>query len=64
MARFVAGAGIRRMALLPYNSAAGAKYQWLCAPFALADHQTQSAETMSALAELCRREGLAVQVGG
>jgi pyruvate formate lyase activating enzyme len=64
MARFVRGAGIRHMTLLPYNSAAGAKYQWLCAPFALKGRQTQSADAMSTLAEICREEGLAVQVGG
>ena len=62
--RFVNGLGIRRMALLPYNSAAGAKYQWIDRPYPLSDKVTQSSEYMNLLAGLCRAEGLQVQIGG
>ena len=63
-ARFVAGAGLTRVALLPYNGAAGAKYDWLGGDYALAEARAQSAATMERLAEVCRAEGLAVVIGG
>lgn len=64
IARFVAGLGLSRIVLLPYNGAAGAKYEWLGRGFALQDSVTQSDETMNELANICRRMGLTVQVGG
>lgn len=63
-ARFVAGLGLQRIVLLPYNGAAGAKYGWIDLPFALADEETQTEEYMASLADICRGEGLTVQVGG
>ena len=55
--------GIRKIALLPYNTAAGAKYQWLDRSFTLSD-KGQTEEYMASLADICRAEGLTVQVGG
>jgi pyruvate formate lyase activating enzyme len=63
-ARLVKGYGVERIALLPYNTAAGAKYKWLDRPYPLEATQGQSDEYMARLAEICRDEGLAVQVGG
>jgi pyruvate formate lyase activating enzyme len=62
--RLVADAGIKRIALLPYNSAAGAKYDWIGTPYELAESTTQTAEYMQGLADICRAAGLEVQVGG
>ena len=64
LAELAAELGISRLDLLPYNAAAGAKYEWLGAPFALREVETQSAEQMQHLAETCRRAGLTVGVGG
>jgi pyruvate formate lyase activating enzyme len=61
---FVANAGITRIALLPYNTAAGAKYDWIGAPYGLAERASQSEEQMQALAEICNVTGLEVQLGG
>ena len=63
-ARFVAGLCLQRIVLLPYNGAAGAKYGWIDQPFILADRETQTEEYMVSLADICRDEGLLVQVGG
>ncbi len=64
IARFVAGLAVERLALLPYNAAAGAKYQWVGRPYTLSDRETQTEEEMASLAEIARKEGLQVQVGG
>jgi pyruvate formate lyase activating enzyme len=64
ISRLVSQMGLSQIVLLPYNSAAGAKYEWLGHEFALQDAVTQSDETMNKLAELCRRDGLQVQIGG
>ena len=64
IARFVSQVGISEIVLLPYNGAAGAKYEWLGRRFDLADREPQSEETMSQLATICRQSGLNVQVGG
>lgn len=64
IARFAAGAGLSQMVLLPYNGGAGAKYEWLGRDFDLSDRETQSDETINELAEICRQEGLKVQIGG
>ena len=63
-ARFVAGLGIGKMALLPYNPATAAKYEWLGRPYRLAYKTSQSAEYMASLANICEEQGLQVQVGG
>ncbi|MDP6452272.1 MAG: glycyl-radical enzyme activating protein [SAR202 cluster bacterium] len=64
IARFIAPLGIQNMVLLPYNSAAGAKYEWIDHPFELSNAQAQSENYMASLADLCRQEGIEVQVGG
>jgi pyruvate formate lyase activating enzyme len=64
IAQVVAELGLSKIVLLPYNSAAGAKYEWLDCDFALPHAQTQSDEKMNALADVCRRNGLAVNIGG
>jgi pyruvate formate lyase activating enzyme len=63
-AALVARLGIGRIALLPYNAAAGAKYEWLGERFAFPGTRSQSEPEMATLAEICRAEGLDVQVGG
>ena len=63
-ARFVAEIGLSRIALLPYNGAAGAKYAWIDRPFAFDGRETQTKDHLAALADVCRLEGLTVQVGG
>ena len=64
IAKFVSRLGIRRSVLLPYNAAAGAKYEWLDRPFTLPDGETQSEEYMASLTGICRAEGLTIQIGG
>ena len=64
IARFGAGIGVDRIVLLPYNGAAGAKYEWIGRSYSLRAKETQTGEHMASLADLCRREGLQVQVGG
>lgn len=63
-AKLVKGYGVEKIALLPYNTAAGAKYKWLDRPFPLEQAQGQSEEHMRSLADICRNEGLVVQLGG
>ena len=63
-AQFVAEIGIESIVLLPYNGAAGAKYEWIGLAFELEGKETQSDEYMSQLADLCRQEGLSAQIGG
>lgn len=64
VAAYVAGLGLRRITLLPYNAAAGAKYEWIDRQYALADAQTQGSAEMELPARICRDEGLEVRVGG
>ncbi len=63
-AGFVAEIGIERIVLLPYNGAAGAKYEWIGLAFELEGKETQCDEYMNRLADLCRQDGLFVQIGG
>ncbi|MBI3957338.1 MAG: glycyl-radical enzyme activating protein [Chloroflexi bacterium] len=64
ISRFVSGIGLSQIVLLPYNGAAGAKYEWIERAFALGNRETQSEETMHRLADICRQDGLNVQIGG
>jgi pyruvate formate lyase activating enzyme len=64
VAQIVAEAGLSQIVLLPYNSAAGAKYEWLDCEFALPDTARQSDAALTALADVCRDCGLQVQIGG
>ena len=64
ISRLVSDMGLSHIVLLPYNSAAGAKYEWLGCDFALHNTETQSEDTMNELADICRQDGLNVQIGG
>ena len=64
MSLLVSEMGLSRIVLLPYNSAAGAKYEWLGCDFALPDTARQSDVILDELAEICRLDGLQVQIGG
>ena len=64
VSRLVSGMKLSRIVLLPYNDAAGAKYEWLGREYALPDAMTQSHENMNELADICRQDGLHVQIGG
>ncbi|MBN1400265.1 MAG: glycyl-radical enzyme activating protein [Anaerolineae bacterium] len=55
--RFMREAGLRRVALLPYNTSAGAKYEWLDRPYEIrAEVQSQAA--LEAMLALAQGEGL------
>lgn len=54
--------GLRRIALLPYNPAAGAKYEWLDRPYTV-EGEVQSREALEALAAPGRAAGLEVEIG-
>jgi pyruvate formate lyase activating enzyme len=64
IAKFMNEIGLQRIALLPYNVSAGAKYQWLGRPFPLSNTSTQSDNYLTALSDICVKEGLQVQIGG
>jgi pyruvate formate lyase activating enzyme len=64
LAAYLARIGIAEVALLPYNAAANAKYQWIGRAYPFSKKRTQSEEYMKRLALLCTREGLHVQIGG
>ena len=63
-ATLVAEMGLSRIALLPYNGAAGAKYEWIGGDYELAGRETQSDVELDRLAAACRAVGLSVDVGG
>jgi pyruvate formate lyase activating enzyme len=54
---FMRRVGLERVALLPYNAAAGAKYEWLDRDYAL-EGLPQSAETLAALVALAGEYGV------
>ena len=54
IAAFMADAGLVRVALLPYNPSAGAKYEWLGQPYAI-EAEPQEPAHLAALVELMRR---------
>ena len=58
---FMRGAGLRRVALLPYNPSAGAKYAWLDRPYEL-QGEPQDPSHLEYLADLGRNDGLEVAV--
>ncbi|MCW4039544.1 MAG: glycyl-radical enzyme activating protein [Candidatus Bathyarchaeota archaeon] len=64
LAIYLSRIGIAHIALLPYNAAANAKYQWIGRPYPFSQKQTQSEDYMKYLARLCTTEGLHVQIGG
>jgi pyruvate formate lyase activating enzyme len=64
IARFVAEIELSHIVLLPYNGAAGAKYEWLDRDYALRGTVPQPDAHLHALADVCRGAGLHVQIGG
>ena len=60
----VAGAGGERIVLLPYNSAASAKYHWINRPFDLTGLKRQDESKMEKLAAICRDSGLETEIVG
>jgi pyruvate formate lyase activating enzyme len=56
---FMRQAGLRRVALLPYNPSAGAKYEWLDRAYEL-EGEPQDQDCLQRLATLGRDEGLVV----
>ena len=64
IAELVSDVGLERISLLPYNSAAGAKYEWIGNPYELAGRESQSETYIQSLAEICQTVGLEVEIGG
>lgn len=59
---FMRRVGLGRVALLPYNPAAGAKYEWLGLPYEIQE-EPQDEATLARLAGLARESGLEVAIG-
>jgi pyruvate formate lyase activating enzyme len=59
---FMCEVGLSRVALLPYNPSAGAKYEWLELPYEISG-VPQSEERLAELASLAQRTGLETTVG-
>ena len=59
---FMREAGLRSVALLPYNPSAGAKYAWLGRPYELSG-EPQSAARLAELLEMAGEMGLEASVG-
>jgi len=55
-------AGLRSVALLPYNEASAAKYEWLDRPYSLATERQTPAQ-LEAMLAMARREGLEAELG-
>jgi pyruvate formate lyase activating enzyme len=62
IARFAHEAGLRRVALLPYNPSAGAKYEWLGEPYEV-QGEPQSEEELVRLVGVAQAEGVQAIVG-
>jgi pyruvate formate lyase activating enzyme len=62
IADFMAGAGLRRVALLPYNPSAGAKYEWLDLPYAI-KVEPQDAAQLAGMVNLMKQAGLDAWLG-
>jgi len=54
---FMGEAGLRSVALLPYNTSAGAKYEWLERPYEISG-ETQSEEKLESLLDLAQQFGV------
>jgi pyruvate formate lyase activating enzyme len=66
---FMRRVGLRRLALLPYNAAAAAKYEWLDLPFELAlseaegiEAESQSPERLDTMLAMARASGLEAEL--
>ena len=64
LATTVVAAGAQSIALLPFNSAASAKYAWIGRSMGLGNLEQQERVYMELLAGICRDKGLEVQIGG
>ncbi|MBN2188657.1 MAG: glycyl-radical enzyme activating protein [Chitinispirillaceae bacterium] len=64
LAETAAAAGVRSLALLPYNGAAAAKYAWIGREYTLGGLRRQDGGQMEALAAVCRGKGLDVEIVG
>ncbi|TVR53006.1 MAG: glycyl-radical enzyme activating protein [Spirochaetaceae bacterium] len=60
-ARVLTEIGVTAVELMPYNAAAGAKYDWVGRSYAFADRETQTEEYMKRLVEIARERGLTVR---
>jgi len=63
-ASFVSQLGLQSIHFLPYNTSAGAKYDWLGREYSLQEKPTQSSEKMGELLAICRSHGLIAHVEG
>ena len=63
IADLVSDAGLERISLLPYNSAAGAKYEWIDTPYELAGRESQSEPYMKSLAKICQTNFCVLNIG-
>lgn len=54
---FMREVGLQSVALLPYNTAAGAKYEWLERPYEISG-ETQSEEKLASLLDLAQKLGV------
>ena len=54
--------GLARVALLPYNPASAAKYEWLCQPYQI-EGEPQDEGRLAAMAAMAREAGLEVEIG-
>ncbi len=59
---FMRDVGLGKVALLPYNEAAGAKYQWLDREYSL-DKRRQAPEVLGHWVELAQQSGLEATIG-
>ena len=59
---FMKDAGLERVAVLPYNTSAGAKYEWLGTVCEI-EGETQSPEALGAIVAMGREAGLNVVIG-
>jgi len=58
---FMREAGLKRVALLPYNASAAAKYEWLDLPFGI-EGESQSQERLHSMLAMARAAGLEAEL--
>jgi pyruvate formate lyase activating enzyme len=58
---FLREAGLPSVALLPYNASAGAKYEWIGAPYTI-EAEPQRPETLSRMLEMAAASGLSATI--
>jgi len=60
--QFISALGIKKLALLPYNETASAKYQWMGRAYPFPDWKTQSPAHMERLKSIAISYGLEVEI--